>query len=331
MPKNIEDKVNEEKLDETAASDTLRPNSQTRAGMMSDVMSMMSGMTKSDLIAFFQASMDQFGPGKSDMGAIPAGAAAKNQATIATKEDVEEVLASDESLTEETKEKIATIFEAHVALKVTEKLAALEEDFETKLTEAVEALEEALGEKVNEYLSAAANEWIQENELAVDNGIRNEILESFIKGLKALFVEHNIDIPESETTILADLQLQVEELTGKLDEACKENIKLKTKMKEDAESAARASVFESASTGLAQTQVAKFKQLAENISYTSIEDYEKKIGMIKEQYFSAPASKPMITEEVMGVADAGKDAPETVIANDPGVAAVVQALSKIKR
>lgn len=331
MPKNIEEKANEEKLAETAAADTLRPQSQTRAAMMSDIMGMMSGMTKSDLIAFFQASMDQFGPGKTAAG-IPDGAAEKNRATITTKEDIDEVFASDESLTEDTKEKIAVIFEAQVAIKVNEKIAQLEEEFEQKLEEAIAESETALSEKVDQYLSVAANEWLTENELAVENGIKAEILESFMSGLKSLFESHNIDIPETETNILADLQLKVEELESKLDESCKENIQLKNKIREEAELAARNKVFESAAAGLAQTQVVKFKQLAENISYTSTEDYEKKIGMIKEQYFSTPSKMPVLTEEVIGVADLNSEEDKvTTVASDPNVAAVVQALSKIKR
>lgn len=334
MPKNIEDKVNEDKsaVVETAAADTLRPQSQTRAGMMSDVMGMMSGMTKSDLISFFQASMDQFGAGKSDMGSIPLGTAEKNQASIATKEDVEEVLAGDEAITEDTKEKIAVIFEAHVGLKVQEKVAQLEEEFATKLEEAITASETALAEKVDTYLTVAAEEWLTENELAVENGIRSEILESFMAGMKALFESHNIDIPEVETNILADLQLKVEELSSELDEVCKENMKLKNKIKEDLDLAARSKVFESATAGLAQTQIAKFKTLAENISYTSSDDFQKKITMIKEQYFSAPSSKLVLTEEVIGVADLnGEEEKNVIISSDPNVAAVVQALSKSKR
>ena len=332
MPKNIEDKVNEDKtLAETAASDTLRPQSQTRAGMMSDVMGMMNGMTKSDLISFFQASMDQFGPGKSDMGAIAPGTAEKNQASIATKEDVADVFAGDESITEETKEKIATIFEAAVALKSIEKSVELEEEFNAKLEEAIVASEEALAEKVNEYLSVAANEWLVENELAVENGIKSEILESFMIGMKALFESHNIDIPETETNLLADLQLKVEELTVELDESCKENMKLKGKLKEDAELAERSKVLEAASAGLAQTQMAKFKTLAENISYTSPGDYEKKIIMIKEQYFNSPTTKPVLSEEAIGIADLNEEQKENIISSDPSVAAVVQALSKSKR
>lgn len=332
MPKNIEKKIKEEeKLAETAALDTLRPQSQTRAGMMSDVVGMMSGMTKSDLIAFFQASMEQFGPGKSAAG-VPDGAAAKNQASIATKEDIEDIFTGDEALTEETKEKIATIFEAQVGIKVNERIAQLEEEFETKLNEAIQVSEEALAEKVDEYLSVAADEWLKENELAVENGIRSEILESFMSGLKVLFETHNIDIPESETKVLADLQLKVEELEDKLDETCKENMKLKGKMKEDADAAARAKVFESASSGLAQSQALKFKQLAENISYISTEDYEKKIGMIKEQYFNSPSKMPILTEEAIGVANLNEEEDKvTTIVQDPNIAAVVQALSKTKR
>lgn len=331
MPKNIEEQVEAEKLAETAAADTLRPQSQTRAGMMSDVMGMMNGMTKSDLIAFFQASMDQFGPGKSSAG-VPDGAAAKNQASIATKEDMEEVFAGDESLTEDVKERISVIFEAQVNLKAQERIAALEESFDKKLEEAVAAVEEDLSNKVDEYLTVAAEEWLKENELAVENGLRAEILNSFMSGLKSLFEAHNIDIPETETNVIADLQLKVEELEGKLDETCKENMKLKGKIKEDAEAADRTKVFESATAGLAQTQVAKFKQLAENISYTSSEDFTKKIGMIKEQYFSAPSKMPVLTEEAIGVADISALEENNVpVARDPGVAAVVQALSKIKR
>lgn len=331
MPKNIEQEVQEEEklVEGTPASDTLRP--QSRAGMMANVMTAMNGMSKSDLIAFFQASMDQFGPGKSSAG-VPDGAASKNMASIATKEDLDEVFTDDETLTEDTKTKISTLFEAQVSLKVQERIAQLEEEFETRLNEAITESETSLAEKVDEYLTVAANEWLKENELAVENGIRSEILESFMSGLKTLFQAHNIDIPESQTDALAELQLKVEELEVKLDESLTENVKLKSTIAEEKAAAERAKVLESTIAGLDQTSVSKFKTLAESISFTSTEDFGKKLNVIKEQYFSGSTKKPVLTEEVMGVAPLVTEEAEQIQASsDPAVASVVQALSKLKR
>lgn len=331
MPKNIEQQVQEEEklVEGTPAADTLRP--QSRAGMMANVMTAMNGMSKSDLIAFFQASMDQFGPGKSSAG-VPDGAAAKNMASIATKEDLDEVFADDQALTEDTKTKISTLFEAQVSLKVQERIAELEEEFDARLNEAITESETTLADKVDEYLTVAANEWLKENELAVENGVRSEILESFMGGLKTLFQTHNIDIPEAQTDALADLQLKVEELEGKLDESVKENTKLKSTIAEEKAAADRSKVFESTVVGLDQTSITKFKTLAESISFISTEDYSKKLNVIKEQYFSGSVKKPVLTEEVMGVAPLMTEEAEQVqTSSDPAVASVVQALSRIKR
>jgi hypothetical protein len=186
-------------------------------------------------------------------------------------------------LTEEFREKATVIFEAAINEKVSGVVASLEEQYEARLTEEVGAIEEALVEKIDSYLDYVVEQWVEENKLAIESGIKAEVVESFMEGLKGLFVEHYVDAPQEKLDILAQVQSEVEELKTKLSASINENIELSKKL----ESAEAEKAFVEVTEGLAATQIEKLRTLAEGLEYADVSSYKKKLGMIKESYFTA--------------------------------------------
>lgn len=186
-------------------------------------------------------------------------------------------------LSEDFREKATVIFEAAINEKVSGVVASLEEQYEEKLTEEVAAIEEALVEKIDSYLDYVVEQWVKENELAIESGIKAEVVESFMEGLKGLFAEHYVDAPQEKLDVLAQTAAEVEELKSKLSASINENIELSKEL----ESAKAEKAFAEVSEGLAATQIEKFRTLAEGLEYADVASYKKKLGMIKESYFSA--------------------------------------------
>lgn len=186
-------------------------------------------------------------------------------------------------LTEEFREKATVIFEAAINEKVSGVVASLEEQYEARLTEEVGAIEEALVEKIDSYLDYVVEQWVEENKLAIESGIKAEVVESFMEGLKGLFTEHYVDAPQEKLDILAQVQSEVEELKTKLSASINENIELSKKL----ESAEAEKAFVEVTEGLAATQIEKLRTLAEGLEYADVSSYKKKLGMIKESYFTA--------------------------------------------
>ncbi len=186
-------------------------------------------------------------------------------------------------LTEEFREKATVIFEAAINEKVSGVVASLEEQYEARLTEEVGAIEEALVEKIDSYLDYVVEQWVEENKLAIESGIKAEVVESFMEGLKGLFTEHYVDAPQEKLDILAQTANEVEELKQKLSASINENIELSKKL----ETAEAEKAFTEVSEGLAATQIEKLRTLAEGLEYADVASYKKKLGMIKESYFAA--------------------------------------------
>ncbi len=186
-------------------------------------------------------------------------------------------------LSEDFREKATVIFEAAINEKVSGVVASLEEQYEARLTEEVGAIEEALVEKIDSYLDYVVEQWVEENKLAIESGIKAEVVESFMEGLKGLFTEHYVDAPEEKLDVLAQTAAEVEELKAKLSASINENIELSKKL----ETAEAEKAFNEVSEGLAATQVEKFRTLAEGLEYADVSSYKKKLGMIKESYFAA--------------------------------------------
>ena len=217
--------------------------------------------------------------------------------------DVKALVSGDADLSEEFKDKAATIFEAAVKTRIQEQTKILEAQYEEKLSAETETVKEAMVEKVDSYLNYVVEEWMKENELAVERGIRTEIAEDFITGLKDLFKEHYIDVPEEKYNVLDDLTTQNKKLEDKLNEQISKNVDLTKEVSESAKSKAIADIAKD----LADTEKEKFEKMAENVEYDSADKFKEKLETIKESYF--PKTKIVET--------ASKDDVDTVAANAP--------------
>ena len=228
-------------------------------------------------------------------------------------DDVKALVSSDADLSEEFKDKAATIFEAAVKTRIKEQTKILEAQFEKKLASETETVKEAMVEKVDSYLNYVVEEWMKENELAVERGIRTEIAEDFITGLKGLFKEHYIDVPEEKYNVLEDLTDQVKDLEGKLNEQIEKNVNLS----KDVSESNREKLIAQVSEDLADTEKEKFSSMAENVEYDSAEKFQEKLETIKESYFP----KTKIEETASG------DEVDSVAANIPADAGTSDAMA----
>lgn len=209
------------------------------------------------------------------------------------KEDVA-ALVDGEELTEEFKQKAATIFEAAVMNRVKQEVAKLDEAYDAKLNEQVEQIKEGLVEKVDGYLDYVVEQWMEQNEIALERGMKSEILEGFVAGLKGLFEEHYIEIPEEKFDVLGSLEEEVAELTAKLDEQFEANISLKA----DLAQYQIAQVVSSLSEGLVDTDKEKFHALVEELEFDGVESFEKKAQTIRESYFTNKATTAVVNSVV---------------------------------
>ena len=238
------------------------------------------------------------------------------------KEDID-ALMNGEELSEDFKAKATTIFEAAVMSRVKAETARLEESYESKLLEEVESIKEGLVEKVDGYLGYIVEQWVQENELALESGMKSEIMESFIEGMKSLFAEHYIEVPEEKFDVLGDLQETLEVLEAKLDEQVEKNIELTKAINEQK----REDAIAQTASGLTDTDSEKFKALAEELSYEDSETFSTKLQTIRENYFGGKKQMTAVNSVV-------SDTPvETLIETapvDPSVKKYLSALDKLK-
>ena len=201
-------------------------------------------------------------------------------------EDVNALLGGEE-LSEDFKAKAKTIFEAAINSKVTSIKESLEEEYAGKLAEQVEEAKAELAERVDSYLEYVADEWFEENSLAIENGLKTEMTESFLEGMKSLFEEHYVQIPEDKYDVLESMVEKLDDMETKLNEQIEKNIGLNKRL---AESVADG-ILDSVSDGLAATQKEKLASLAESVEFESEEEYREKLETLKESYF-ASNSKP---------------------------------------
>jgi len=336
---------NTEAIEEgTIAQDSLKPaarpvtdDPKSRVEIMKSMIGAMAEMPKRDLIKWFDQAQAQFGPGK-DYGVGDKSAA--NQASVdmkggkgpktrdampklSVKEDVEEMFVGHD-LSEDFKEKASTLFEAAIQARIITETARLEEEFEAYLEEAVAEINEELTSKIDSYLDYVVEQWMEDNEVAIESTLRNELAEEFIEGLKGLFSEHYIDVPQDKIDVIESLASKVEELEAMVSDTLEENNQLKdalvgTEKKE---------VFESFLDDLALTQQEKFKALAEGIDFDGdLETYAKKLSIVKENYFGvekkAPTSTNLVEETFEG------DTKDTNNVNvDPTMSFYAQAISR---
>ena len=292
----------------------------------------MNDMTKSDLVDFFNKAMSDFGPGKSY--GIPGYANEKsNEATIRmkpsyatgkegakpnmkmpkldVKEDIDAMF-DGQDLSEEFKDTASTLFEAAISARLVVETARLEEEYAALVAEEITTFTEDLTSKMDTYLDYVVESWMAANEVAIESTLRNELMEEFIDGLKDLFAEHYIDVPQSKVDVLEALADKVNALEVKLDETITENAELKVAILEER----RKEVFEELSSGLALSQQEKYLDLVEGIEFNGdLEVYEKKLKIIKENYFKKDKTNysSNITEETFEVEADEKSSPNPIV------------------
>lgn len=239
------------------------------------------------------------------------------------KEDVASLFADDSNISEDFKAKAATIFEARVFDRVAQIQEQLEAEYAGQLEEAVNAIRDELTEKVDDYLNYVVEQWMQENEIAIESGLRSEITEDFIAGLRNLFAENYINVPEDKVDLVDELASKVEELEVKLNEEIEANVQYKKQLTE----AIKAQLVNEVCEGLTATQVEKIKALAESVEFSTEEEFTEKLETIRENYFPSGVKKANASQLHEEVED---DGTEKKVAADPYVASVAQAISKIK-
>tara|TARA_R100000008_G_scaffold84147_1_gene70876 strand:+ start:5295 stop:6395 length:1101 start_codon:yes stop_codon:yes gene_type:complete len=201
------------------------------------------------------------------------------------KEDIDAIFGED--LDEELREKAETVFEAAVNARLSEMNAEYSDAFDSQLAEAKEQIAEDMTAKVDEYINYLSEQWMEENQVAIESSLKVEVAESFMSGLKGLMEAHNVVIPEeADSDILTDLQNRIEELEGKLEEETSSKIQLGSDLVE----AQVQNIFAEASDGLAETQIEKLRALSEGLDYDNVEDFEKKLNTLKESYFDNKAA-----------------------------------------
>jgi len=280
-------------LDEgTMAQDSLKPGSRpsedprSKVEYLSTMIGAMHTMKKDDLVQLYNGMMANFGHYGD---AVPTGISSKNQATVrmksSVKEGVEDMFAGQD-LSEEFKEKASTLFEAAVNATINLELARLEEEYETKfeesINEAVEQINEELVNKIDTYLDYVVENWMDQNSVAIESTLRTEIMTDFIGGLKGLFAEHYIEVPEDKVNVIESLAHKVEQLEDQNDSLVTENVNLRHAFV-DVE---RENILESLKSDMALSQQEKFAALAEGIDFDGdLDTYARKLSIIKENYF----------------------------------------------
>jgi len=210
-------------------------------------------------------------------------------------EDDVNALLGGEDLSEEFKAKAKTIFEAALNSKVSEIKVALDEEYAEKLEEGVAEAKAALAERVDSYLEYVADEWFTENQLAVENGLKEELTESFLGGMKSLFEEHYVTIPEDKYDVLESMVEKLDDMETKLNEQIEKNIGLNKRL---AESVADG-ILDEVSEGLAATQKEKLASLSESVEFASEDEYREKLETLKESYFPAKGASPSAKSETL--------------------------------
>jgi hypothetical protein len=243
---------------------------------------------------------------------------------IDVKDDVEALVQGEDGLTEEFKQKASTIFEAAVQAKVLEEVNKKAEEIETQIKEEQEKsgedFKQEMTEKVDGYLTYVVEEWMKENELAIERGIRSELVEDFMSGLKTLFTEHYIDIPEEKVDMVDDLFTKVEDLEKQLDEEINRGVGLQKELaqfkKDDA--------LRDVTKDLADTETEKISKLAEGIEYENQEQYIEKLNVLKESYF--PKSDAVTSE--ISETDETIEVPEEEVVLEGNMQQYTKALSR---
>ncbi len=303
----------------------------TKAGMMKAIYDQLNSMKKADLTDSFGAIMgstlaeqEEDGDDEEEEKPVESKKLSKEDLEIDVKEDIDAIV-SGEELSEEFKTKAATIFEAAVSAKVISevnaRLQVFEDDYKKELSEAKDEYLTTMSEKIDGYLNYVVEEWMKDNELAVEKGIRSELVKDFMTGLKNLFQEHYIDIPEEKVDLVDDLFEKVEELESKLDESINTNVEVKQELAKFK----KEEVLRSVSEELAETEKEKLTKLADGIDYENDDQYQEKLEVLKENYFPKSSDSPQTISEEVENTETEENTEEIV---DPSISHYVNAMKK---
>ena len=232
-------------------------------------------------------------------------------------------LVEGEDLSEDFKAKAATIFEAAINSKVQEISEQITAQYEEKLVEEIASIKEELKDRVDSYLEYVADEWVQENELAVQSGLKEEMTESFISGMKSLFEEHYVTIPEEKYDVIESMVDKLDEMEGKLNEQIEKNVALNKRLAESVSDV----VFADVTDGLAQTQKDKLAGLVENVEFESETAYREKLETLKESYFPTKVAQRNQTENL--TEEAGS--PVETSNHSPSMEAYLKTLTRVSK
>lgn len=237
------------------------------------------------------------------------------------KEDLDALLGG-ENLSEEFVQKASTIFEAAVIARAEEVIAEAETELMEQFEAAIEEVKEDLAAKVDDYLNYMVEEWVKDNEIAIEKGLRSEIVEDFITGLKGLFEEHYIDIPAEKVDVVEGLTAKVEEL----EDALNEQIKVAVEMKKELSESKKVEAIYAACEGLTQTQVEKLKSLAEGVEFTTEEEFGTKLTTLKEGYFKTEVkvADSSALDEVL----VEEEKKEKILSDDPSINIYAKTISQ---
>jgi len=258
----------------------------TKASMINDVYQMMNDMTKEDIARVRSAMMSEESSEEVDESQVDL-----NYEGDWT-EDLDALVNDEATLSEEFRSKAETIFNTAIKSKLSEEIDRLEEKYETELAEAVEETKTGLVDKVDSYLNYVVENWMEDNKLAVQSGLRTEIAEKFMNNLKDLFTESYIEVPESKVDLVDDLADEVEELETTLNDQMAKTIA----MQEELEGYKREAILREASTDLAETQIEKLRSLMVNEDFDSEEAFAERVETVKESYFN---KKRVMSDETM--------------------------------
>ena len=278
----------------------------TKNGMLKSVYEKLNSLKKDQLAAQYETILKATDLVKVEEAVRTKAAIKAEDLNIDVKDDVEALIQGEDGLTEEFKQKASTIFEAAVQAKVLEEVNKKADEIETQLKEdqdkSSEGFKKEMTEKVDGYLTYVVEEWMKENELAIEKGIRSELVEDFMSGLKTLFAEHYIDIPEEKVDMVDDLFTKVEDLETSLDEEINRGVELQKELAQFKKDDAISEVTKD----LADTETEKISKLAEGIEYENQEQYIEKLNVLKESYFpksDAVTSEITETDETIEVPD----------------------------
>ena len=271
----------------------------TKAGLINASYQAMSKMTKEELEAFYDKLVtvsEETIAEESEATDEVVAEEAQVEVKVDFAEDLNALVSEQEELSEDFKDKAAVIFEAAVKSKISEEIDRLEEQYTVELAEEVAQVKTDLAEKVDEYLSYVVEQWMTENKVAVEVGLRAEIAESFINGLKGLFEQHYVEVPETKYDLVDDLATKVSELEEQLNKSTEDNIKLHEEVSE----LRREQIIVEATEGMVEIDAAKLKALVEDVDFETAETFAKKVGIVKESYFKA--KKATVIDEASDVA-----------------------------